>query len=207
MKQLKNQKGFTLVEIAIVLVIIGLLLGGVLKGQEMIYNAKVKNVQSQLKEMSAAYYTYMDKYKALPGDDAAASSRWTGAPNGGGNGGIAGGYCDTAAEESCYLWRHLRYANIISGNAADAVPATMVPKHAFGGNLNMFNGTYAIGGLNQSGLWITLQNMESVGAEAIDRQIDDGQCTTGSMARYAGTACDADGTYPAAGYLDVWIKY
>ncbi len=42
----KKQKGFTLVEIAIVLVIVGLLIGGVLKGQEMITNAKLKRIES-----------------------------------------------------------------------------------------------------------------------------------------------------------------
>src|SRR5256885_676312 len=44
MESIRKQHGFTLVEIAIVLVIIGLLLGGILKGQEMITQAKIKNV-------------------------------------------------------------------------------------------------------------------------------------------------------------------
>ena len=79
-------------EIAIVLVIIGLLLGGVLKGQEMIENAKIKNVINDLKGISAAYYSYLDRYKAIPGDDIAASTRFTGAVNGGGNGAITGLY-------------------------------------------------------------------------------------------------------------------
>ena len=70
MKKLKKQEqGFTLVELAIVLVIIGLLLGAVLKGQQLIYNAKVKRVQNQIKEMEAAFYTYYDKYGYYPGDD------------------------------------------------------------------------------------------------------------------------------------------
>ena len=64
-----NQKGFTLVEIAIVLVIIGLLLGGILKGQEMIIQAKIKNAITDFSGVSAAYYGYQDRYRALPGDD------------------------------------------------------------------------------------------------------------------------------------------
>ena len=108
----QNRTGFTLVELAIVLVIIGILLGAVLKGQELVFNAKVKRVQSQIKEVISAVYTYYDQYGYYPGDDPAASSRWTGFPNGNGNGTIDGGYCNQANEESCEAWRHLRHANI-----------------------------------------------------------------------------------------------
>jgi prepilin-type N-terminal cleavage/methylation domain-containing protein len=85
-----RQGGFTLVEIAIVLVIIGLLLVGVLQGQEMIENGKVKNLANNMKGVSAAYYAYQDRYQAVPGDDVLASTRFTGAVNGGGNGAITG---------------------------------------------------------------------------------------------------------------------
>ena len=71
-----RQAGFTLVEIAIVLVIIGLLLGGILKGQEMIIQAKVKNSITDFSGVSAAYYGYQDRYRAIPGDDIGAN-RWT----------------------------------------------------------------------------------------------------------------------------------
>jgi len=73
MRKRKNhrntQSGFTLVEVAIVLVIIGLLVGGILKGQEMIKNAKVKNFTKQADELRAAVNTYRDRYRIFPGDD------------------------------------------------------------------------------------------------------------------------------------------
>ena len=69
-----QQSGFTLIEIAIVLVIIGLLLGGVLKGQELITSARVRNMISQQDGIKAAYFGFLDRYRALPGDYAAASS-------------------------------------------------------------------------------------------------------------------------------------
>src|ERR1700689_74908 len=72
-----KQSGFTLVEIAIVLVIIGLLLGGILKGQEMINQAKIKNVVSDFNGIASALYGYQDRYRALPGDDLNAATRWT----------------------------------------------------------------------------------------------------------------------------------
>ena len=75
---LQGQRGFTLVEIAIVLVVIGLLLGGILKGQEMVVQARTKNVIADFGGLTAAHYAYQDRYRATPGDDPAAN-RWSGA--------------------------------------------------------------------------------------------------------------------------------
>ncbi len=63
-----SQKGFTLVELSIVLVIIGLIIGGVLKGQELIANAQIKSVIAQAQGYRAATVAFRDKYNALPGD-------------------------------------------------------------------------------------------------------------------------------------------
>jgi prepilin-type N-terminal cleavage/methylation domain-containing protein len=198
-------RGFTLVELAIVLVIIGIILGAVLKGQEIIFNAKVKRLQSQIKEMVAALYTYYDKYGYFPGDDPTASSRWS-VPSGNGDGYIGGAYCDAYPEESCLLWQHLRFANIISGDPNDTTPASMVPKHAWGGPIHMFTGTYTIGGIPRSGLWIALLNLPGDAAAAIDRLMDDGKCNSGSMGAYAG-ACGAGGDYQSNVYYDVWMAF
>ena len=73
-----KQSGFTLVEIAIVLVIIGLLLGGVLKGQEMITSSKAKSLFADKSAFQAAYNTYNDRFRAIPGDDLTASTRFSG---------------------------------------------------------------------------------------------------------------------------------
>src|SRR5438045_3513312 len=88
MESIRKQHGFTLVEIAIVLVIIGLLLGGILKGQEMITQAKIKNIVNDFNGITAAVNSYQDRYKALPGDDLGAATRWAtnGAISGNGNG-------------------------------------------------------------------------------------------------------------------------
>lgn len=68
MKHLRSKGGFTLVELAIVLVIIGIILGAVLKGQELINNAKVKRLQNDLKGIEAAMWTYYDRVGRMPGD-------------------------------------------------------------------------------------------------------------------------------------------
>ena len=100
--QLKKQTGFTLVEIAIVLVIVGLLIGGVLKGQEMITNAKLKRIESDNAGIAAAMFSYQDRYTQLPGDDSDADSRFdiysTSSGNvGNGNGIIEGNWSPASA--------------------------------------------------------------------------------------------------------------
>lgn len=75
---MNKQTGFTLIELAIVLVIIGLLLGGVLRGQELINSAKVKNMARDFQNVQVYIYGYQDKFKALPGDDPAVATHVTG---------------------------------------------------------------------------------------------------------------------------------
>jgi prepilin-type N-terminal cleavage/methylation domain-containing protein len=73
-KSKRGQQGFTLVEIAIVLVIVGLLIGGVLKGQEMIKAGKVKKATKQMEDLNTAINTYQDKTGKLPGVITAANA-------------------------------------------------------------------------------------------------------------------------------------
>lgn len=75
MRDMNTQKGFTLVELAIVMTIIGLLIGGILKGQELMQNARVTSTIAQVRAYEAATTTFRDKYDAIPGDMANASTR------------------------------------------------------------------------------------------------------------------------------------
>lgn len=157
MKQLNNHKGFTLVELAIVLVIIGILLGGVLKGQELINNSRLKRAYNLQRETTAAIYTYYDRYGKYPGDDNVAAGRWAGTTNGNSNGLIAG-YTFTCAAaattETCQLWRHLRNAGLITGNAASAEN----PSNPYGGGVAV--GTATVQGLNA--MWIGFDNVPRI---------------------------------------------
>ncbi len=180
-----KQSGFTLVEIAIVLVIIGLLLGGVLKGQEMIENAKIKSVINDMKGVSAAYYSYQDRYKAIPGDDAAASTRFTGAVNGGGNGAITGVYTAVAvpalAAESNNFWQHTRMAGFLSGTATAAV--ALPSNNAVGGLLGVQSQVSAAGGSTYglTGPVVCAGSIPWKIAQAVDTQLDDGDSATGNV--------------------------
>ncbi len=130
---MNKQNGFTLVEIAIVMVIIGLLLGGVLKGQEIVTNAKIKNLENDFSGVTAAIYSYQDRYRALPGDDSRADERFgTAEPTTGtlGNGNIEGTFDSNEPEdESNTLWAHLRSAGLVDGDASNST----LPVNSFSG--------------------------------------------------------------------------
>jgi prepilin-type N-terminal cleavage/methylation domain-containing protein len=122
------QAGFTLAEIAIVVVLIGLLAGGVVAGRSVVTQARVKLVVNQFHSLHAAHIHYIDRYAALPGDDPRAAARWTaGAKDGTGNGVLSGLYNDPAPAgnpmatlivdasqgETLNYWWHLRLSELV----------------------------------------------------------------------------------------------
>jgi prepilin-type N-terminal cleavage/methylation domain-containing protein len=193
-----KQSGFTLVELAIVLVIIGLILAAVLKGQEMIENGKVKNVVTDLKGVSVAYYAYQDRYKAIPGDDATAATHINGADNGGGDGMITGLFnavaAPSATAESNNFWQHTRMSGFLTGSAtADvAKPST----NALGGILGVQSQVSAAGGATygMSGPVVCSSNIPWKIAQAVDTTMDDGDSATGNVRAGAAATTDTVGT-------------
>ena len=196
----KTQSGFTLVEIAIVLVIIGLLLGGVLKGQELINSAKVKSFVNDFKTVPLFIYGYQDKFRALPGDDKAASSHVT-PPTGVsligpaattstlGNGRIEGKFDSvTSTDESVAFWQQVRLANLASGptDFGDATKiAAALPTNADGGRLGIQSDA-PITGMTGS-YFVCSMGIQGKFAKQIDITMDDGNTAAGSV-RVLGTS-------------------
>jgi prepilin-type N-terminal cleavage/methylation domain-containing protein len=188
-----QQSGFTLVEIAIVLVIIGLLLGGILKGQELINSAKVKNLANDFRVIPTYIYAYQDKFKSLPGDDPAADTHLPGgalSDKGNGNGVVDGAWNSTTpTDESFMFWRHVRLANLAAGPTALADPE-YVPKNAVSGILGVSSTTVAQ--IHITGMTGTYQvcskGILGKFAKQLDIQMDDGNTATGSMRAVLDTA-------------------
>jgi prepilin-type N-terminal cleavage/methylation domain-containing protein len=184
-----QQSGFTLVEIAIVLVIIGLLLGGILKGQELINSAKVKNLANDFRTIPTYLYAYQDKYRALPGDDSAVAAHngGTAATTGGtvGNGLIEGSWNSlTTTDESVLVWQHIRKSGLMPGT--DVVSATesdaYYPKNAMGGRIGLSSvgATPFITGMSGS-YQICSRGIMGRFAKQLDIQMDDGNTAGGNM--------------------------
>ncbi len=175
--QFSKQKGFTLVEIAIVLVIVGLLIGGVLKGQEMITNAKLKRIESDNAGIAAAMFSYQDRYLQLPGDDDSADIRFTiftGLTNinGDSDGSISGNWVGAANTETANFWKHLRASGLVPGGGNDDTQ----PTNAYGGNIGIRDGSLQIAG------HVTIfGSIEGPIAAIIEGRLDDGDPGTGRI--------------------------
>lgn len=183
-----RQSGFTLIEIAIVLVIIGLLLGGVLKGQELITTARVHALNNSVDGVTAAWFSFMDRYHAFPGDYSTAQSQVNlpGAPTGGDGNGLV----DSDVERQA-VWIHLQAAGYLTGGYTALAAGikddeygcspTNCPENGFGSGMVISYGrlqrvtTVAAHELI-SGRGIPVQVLAE-----LDRKVDDGLATSGAM--------------------------
>lgn len=139
----KSSDGFTLVEIAIVMVVIGLLIGGILQGQKLIEQAKINRIIKDVESYRSAYHLFQKKYNAIPGDlstvvaqsriaNCTAANFCGGGDNDGRIGiGVGGGTRVSQAAnnslprvETTMFWKHLALADLITGIDTSANPAT-----------------------------------------------------------------------------------
>lgn len=173
----RHQTGYSLIELSMVLVIIGLLVAGLMKGNELIVQARLRNIAGSFDGLSQAILSYQERYRVLPGDDPSAQSRWpSSASNGDGNRIICGAYhggsggisCSGNSQESALLWQHLRLAGLLAGSG------TTPPDHPGPGAF----------GIQASGMGINRHLLCANGlpastAASLDRQFDDGIANQG----------------------------
>jgi len=167
-------RGFTLVELAIVLVIIGIILGAILKGQELINNAKVKRLQNDLRGLEAAIWTFYDRTGYFPGDcnkNGTIEVSLTTMPSLSTSTTPPTSFC--TAEDADAPFNDLKYARILPQNAANAD----IAKHPF-------NGIFAIGYNGTAGYnAIAIYNVPAWAARMIDVSIDGSENATAGRIR------------------------
>ncbi len=205
----KSERGFTLVELAIVMIIIGLLIGGILKGQELVMNAQIASTVGQVKAIDAASTAFRDKYDAFPGDmqnPATRLSNCTAAPcsaGGDGNSKLDSNRPNAApAGENQVFFVHLAAADLLSTVSINGTPAGswggLYPKANVGGGFQAAHNALAALGNNTAsatGHYLALVSTAGTAPQAaaanttltnlqaarIDRKLDDGSSTAGSV--------------------------
>lgn len=223
------KRGVTLVEIAIVLVIIGLLLGGILKGQELINNAKVRAIADRQNSLKVAWFAFIDRYQALPGDYVRARQNVPGAGEAVtlGTGGEGAGDGIIIESESPIVMQHLTGAGYLrcpqctyETNAITLPDATNSLQNQYGGVMAIFVDGFATAtdadakaGGNQSYAFVsgsgnrtprlmahTGPNIPSNIISEVDRKIDDGSPQHGDV---RASHYAATGIAPGAGCMDL----
>jgi prepilin-type N-terminal cleavage/methylation domain-containing protein len=219
----RAQRGFTLLEIVIVVLIAGIVVAGVVKGQEMVTSAKVKRLSGQLDEIRAAFLGFEDRYRALAGDyDNALSALDCGAAaclHGNGDNRIRANetpISGSQAREDILVWTHLTRSGLLKGeyNMLDgetSANARNTSTNPYGALMQIaFDGVYGVGG--NSTPHHTLKTGPQIPVEVLaelDRKVDDGHPYGGTLqfSPYAanGTApVEAGGCTTAASLEGQW---
>jgi prepilin-type N-terminal cleavage/methylation domain-containing protein len=217
----KKQEGFSLIESAIVLVIMGFLIGGILKGKDLIESARLKRVIAQLNEYRLGTSAFLDRYDALPGDFSKASTLIDQRLQNGNGNGLIDGAGLASGSEALNFWTHLSAAGLI-GSPGPQQTETIgefgkgAPEASIGGGFTVENNPQGLGGL-----WFILG--EKVGdhgdgglltpaqAQSIDKKLDNGQATSGKVRAMDGSdtsshACVLeDGSYNIENHAPVCI--
>jgi prepilin-type N-terminal cleavage/methylation domain-containing protein len=181
------QSGFSLIEMSIVLVIVGVLLGGILKGQSMIEASRIKSTLNDINALSSAYYAYEDRYHQLAGDDGSLTSlqarggQWATVSLAGDLNGvwdISAGNTFAGTGESGAFFQHLRAAGFMQGNVTETGVAAL-PRHAFGGLIGVT--ANAVTGMPTNSRYVCLGSLTGSMARSIDIAKDDGVANTGNI--------------------------
>ncbi len=201
-----GQQGFTLIEMSIVLVIIGLIIGGIVKGQEVVAGARMKSQVAQVDAIKGAVFTFQDKYQFLPGDYKAHVALTTNSAIDGNEDGFISttgtaspqpvadtqDVSDASSYEANGAWIHLAAANLLAGIQLQGTTPTMSSATAawYGGRVgNSFLWLSSFSSYGSVAPMVRLQGgtgapsaiLREQDAYALDLKFDDGVPATGAI--------------------------
>lgn len=138
MKSRSIENGFSVLELAFLLLVIGLLFGGITTGRELIVSAKARSLINQQEELRMAFFSFQDRFQFPPGDYSEAIRNIGATRNGDGDGRIEGSR--EGGTENILAWEHLSRAGLISDRftySASAPYDNAVPRNPFGPHLDL----------------------------------------------------------------------
>jgi len=184
-----KRNGFTLVELAIALVIIGLMIGVVLKGRAMIEQAKVNRVASDVHGLVAAVDTFQNKYGYLPGDIPSKDTIKIGGHKNCNTNSTATGQI-SSGQSQCAI-KELIWAGLISGNANSANGPITGPLSPYGTQYTFNSGSGQSG--NTVGTYITVSGIPHIVAGELDKKYDNAYQKSGDIQDTTGTSYPQNG--------------
>lgn len=216
MKTQNPQAGFSIIELAVVLLIMGLLIGGILKGRELIESARLKRIISQINEYRVAVNAFIDKYDALPGDFNKASTLIKAGLRDGNSNGVIEGAGLAAGSEALNFWAHLAEAGLMAtpGLASEQNAGEFgkgAPESPIGGGFTIENNPKDLGGL-----WLILGKkrgdhgdgglLTPAQAMGLDKKVDNGYPSSGRVRAFEGSDAAANSCVTEAGAYNLANK-
>ncbi len=208
---MQGEKGFTLIELSIVLVIISLIVGGVIGGKSLIRSAELGDITSGLNKYKTAYNTFKLQYDALPGDMRDAQDYWPSCVDVGANlcNGNGDGKVGPAGGELFRSWQHLGLADVVNikytgSSVTPVIPGENVPEGVSSGTVYQIFSVPAFLAImyGNTGNWVHYSNdysgsvapyasLSGREAKSLDKKIDNGDADSGNVQvwKYMGTGC------------------
>lgn len=201
-----RQRGFTLLELALVLVVVGLILGGVMKGQALIDTARVRSLMTDVNGIRSAWYSFQERYRSLPGDFPNAPIQIdSAAVPGNGNGRIDDG------QERASVWQQLALAGFISGNFNGLQASTgtahdvdcaddTCPRNPYNGYYKISFSTQAQDATGPANEFFTGGQIPVNILAQVDSRLDDGKAASGRFRVHKAFAssCTTNGEWDVA---------